>query len=175
VETFFFSFLRLLVFTYTKYKYLKIILFIENHFSSILQKYRFMTGGSRSRFLILFALKQLKAFGKSGFHNKLPTGSRWSITANGQNTDSQPENDVKESVVSEQESESKGKVEEVEDKLVDERYRLLLSLHKCIYDPLIRHYLSTVEQQLLHQHYVPWRPGRSTFNRCVVLQDCAVF
>ncbi len=77
-----------------------------------------MTGGSRSRFLIRFALWQLKAFGKSGFHNKLPTGSRWTITVNSQNTDSQPaENDVKESVVSEQESESKGKVEEVEDYL----------------------------------------------------------
>lgn len=190
-----------------------------------------MTGGSRSRFLIHFALWQLKAFGKSGFHNKLPTGSRWTITVNGQNTDSQPEDDVKESVVSVQESESKGKVEEVEDyldsyenspsdykqgihihdftsdifivifsishsykldvswfpfwdstfsfelrnKSVDDRYRPLLSLHKCIYDPLIRYCLSTVEQQVFRQLYVLRRPRRSPFNRCGVLQDCAVF
>ena len=77
-----------------------------------------MTGGSRCRFLIGFALSQLKSNRKNGLHNKLPTkpGSRWTITFIGQKSDSQPENDVKEGSVSEQdESESKENVEDGED------------------------------------------------------------
>jgi len=78
-----------------------------------------MTGGSRSRFLIHFALGQLKFKRKSGLHNKSPTkpGSRWTITFLCQKADSSPEDDVKEgSVVSEQdESESKKNVKNGED------------------------------------------------------------
>ncbi len=71
-----------------------------------------MTGGSRRKFLIRFALGQLKSNRKSVFLKKLPTkpGSRWTITINGQKTDSFPEDDVKK-VVSE-DSESEGNVDD---------------------------------------------------------------
>ena len=65
--------------------------------------------------MIHFALSQLKSNRNSGFHKKLFTksGSRWTITFIGQKTDSQPEDDVKEGSVSEQdESESKENVED---------------------------------------------------------------
>ena len=62
--------------------------------------------------MIHFALGQLKSNRKSVFLKKLPTkpGSRWTITINGQKTDSSPEDDVKE-VVSE-DSESEGNVDD---------------------------------------------------------------
>jgi len=78
-----------------------------------------MTGGSRSRFLIRFAINQLKSKRKlSRLQSKLPTkpGSRWTITFLGQKTDSSPEDDVEdEGPVSAVESESEEKVEEAED------------------------------------------------------------
>lgn len=77
-----------------------------------------MTGGSRSRFLIAFALYQLKSNRKSGLHRKLPTkpGRRWAITFIGQKTDSySTENDVKKGIS--EDSEFEGNIEEVDDYL----------------------------------------------------------
>ncbi len=75
-----------------------------------------MTGGSRSRFLICFALNQLKSNKKKGLHSKLPTkpGSRWTIIYNGQKTDSSSEDDVEDEGSVSEKSESEGKVEEGE-------------------------------------------------------------
>jgi len=110
------------VLAYIKYKELKIILCIEYNFLliSILQKYCYMTGGSRSRFLIGFALcQQLNIYKKSGFHNKLSTkpGNSWIITFIGKETDTPLEVDIKEGVVSEQSESEKNDEEEEEDYL----------------------------------------------------------
>ena len=69
--------------------------------------------------MIHFALGQLKSNRKSVFLKKLPTkpGSRWTITINGQKTDSSPE-DVKE-VVSE-DSDSEGNVDDDDDSFDDD-------------------------------------------------------
>ena len=78
-----------------------------------------MTGGSRRKFLISFALGQLKAYGKNVLHNKLPAkpGSRWTITYIGQESDSLTEDDVKEGIS--EESESDESVEEDEEDYSD--------------------------------------------------------
>lgn len=64
-----------------------------------------MTGGSKSSFLVRFALSQLNSNRKSGFHNMFPTGSQWKVAHIGQKTHSSPENDVKEGVSEEADSE----------------------------------------------------------------------
>ena len=74
-----------------------------------MQKYRYMTGGSRSRFFIGFALDQLKSNRKSGYYKKFSNKpeSRWAITAViGQKADSQLEDYMEEGVSELDESES---------------------------------------------------------------------
>lgn len=81
-----------------------------------------MTGGSRSRFFISFALGQLKAYRKGGYNNKLSpkSGSKWTITSIVQKTDSPPEDDVNEDVSDSEESESVKNIEGEEDSFDDD-------------------------------------------------------
>ena len=73
-----------------------------------------MTGGSGRKFLISFALGQLKSYRKSGFCNKLSTklGRGWTITSIDQKNDFPLDGNLKEHT---EKSESKDNIEEEDD------------------------------------------------------------